>query len=251
MRILKNSIMLVAVIGYLLIPVDSSVFAEESPDLSLITVTGDAEVRVVPDEVILTLGVETWNQDLSAAKNENDQKVQKIIEFAKNQKVEEKHIQTDHISIEPRYSDQWEHRKFIGYFVRKTIAITLKDTSKFEKLLSGVLEAGANYVHGIQFQTTELRKHRDEARALAIKAAQEKAVALAKELGQKVGRLHTIQEGRVGWWSGYGSWWGARWGGAMAQNIIQNVPSSTETESSVALGQIKVNANVTVSFELE
>ena len=34
----------------------------------LITVSGNAEVRVVPDEVILTLGVETWDRDLEAAK---------------------------------------------------------------------------------------------------------------------------------------------------------------------------------------
>ena len=227
------------------------VFAENVSDKSLITVTGDAEVRVIPDEVILTLGIETWNKDLSEAKKENDKIVENLTDFAKKQKIEEKHIQTDHISIEPRYDQQWEHKRFIGYFVRKTIAITLRDTSKFEELLSGVLESGANYVHGIQFQTTELRKYRDEARSLAIKAASEKAVALAAELGQKVGRPHTIQEGYANWGSGYGSWWGGRMGGGMAQNVIQNYQPSVETEGSIALGQIKINAKVIVSFELE
>jgi len=249
MRRIRKNVVLGLIIGYLLIPLCGSAFCEGRPDLSLITVTGDAEVRVVPDEVILTLGVETQNQDLAAAKNENDQKVQKIIEFAKKQKIEEKHIKTDYLSIEPRYADQWEHKRFVGYFVRKTIAITLKDTARFEELLSGVLESGANYLHGIQFQTTELRKHRDEARALAINAAKEKAVALAKELGQTVGRPHTIQEGRVGWWSGYGSGWRGGRGGLMAQNMVQNA-SSSGAETGIALGQIKVNANVTVSFEL-
>lgn len=226
-------------------------YAENDSNLSLVTVTGDAEVKVVPDEVILTLGVETWNQDLSVAKSENDQRVQKIIEAAKKLKIEEKNIQTDHISIEPRYKDQWEHREFIGFFVRKTVAVTLKDTSKFEELLSSVLGSGANYIHGIEFRTTELRKYRDQARSMAIKAAQEKATALAKELGKTIGRPHTIQEGRVGWGSGYNSWWGSRYGGQMSQNAVQNVSSSSEGESSVALGQISVNANVTVSFELQ
>lgn len=229
----------------------SSVYAENCPDLSLVTVTGDAEVKVAPDEVVLTLGVETWNQDLTAAKSENDQRVQKIIEVAKKLKIEEKNIQTDHISIEPRYKDQWEHREFVGFFVRKTIAITLKETTKFEELLSSALGAGANYVHGIEFRTTELRKYRDQARAMAIKAAQEKATALAKELGKTIGRPHTIQEGRVGWWSGYNSWWGSRYGGQMAQNTVQNISSSSEGESSISLGQISVNANVAVSFELQ
>lgn len=226
-------------------------YAENDSNLSLVTVTGDAEVKVVPDEVILTLGVETWNQDLSIAKSENDQRVQKIIEAAKKLKIEEKNIQTDHISIEPRYEDQWDHRKFIGFFVRKTVAITLKDTSKFEELFSSMLGAGANYVHGIEFRTTELRKYRNQARVMAIKAAQEKATALAKELGKAIGRPHMIQEGGVGWWSGYNSWWGSRWGGQTAQNVVQNISSPLEGESSVALGQISVNAKVTVSFELQ
>jgi len=33
-----------------------------------VSVTGEAEVRVVPDEVILTLGVETWDKNLNLAK---------------------------------------------------------------------------------------------------------------------------------------------------------------------------------------
>ncbi|MCK4256193.1 SIMPL domain-containing protein [candidate division WOR-3 bacterium] len=226
-------------------------FAADQSEPRLIIVTGDAEVRVVPDEVILTLGVQTWNKDLSIAKTENDQRIQKIVDVGKKYKIEEKHIQTDYISIEPRYEDRWEHRKFIGYFVRKTIVFTLRDTDIFEGLLSSVLEAGANYVHGIQFRTTELRKHRDQARALAIKAAQEKANDLAKELGQKVGKPYKIQENQSGWWSWYNTRWGSGRAGGMAQNVIQNVADPSQSESSIALGQIKVNARVTVSFELE
>lgn len=227
------------------------VYAENNSDLSLITVSGSAAVRVVPDEVVLTLGVETCNQDLSVAKDENDQRVQKIIEVAKNQKVEDKNIQTDYMSIEPRYQDQWEHREFIGFFVRKTIRITLKETSKFEDLLSNVLGAGANYVHGIEFRTTELRKYRDQARSMAIKAAQEKAITLTKELGKTIGRPHTIYEGGVGGWSGYNSWWGSCWSQRQMQNTVQNIVSQPEEESNTPLGQISVTANVTVSFELQ
>lgn len=227
--------------------------AVEQPEPRLITVTGDAEVRVVPDEVILTLGVETWNNDLNVAKEENDNRIQKIFDIAKKHKIEEKHIQTDYLGIEPRYKDSYEHKKFIGYFVRKTIVITLRNISKFENVLSDVLEAGTNYVHGIKFRTTELRKYRDHARSLAIKAAKEKANDLAKELGQNVGAPYRIQENQSGWWSGYNSWWGSRWSGGLSQNVIQNVAGSgvAETSDTIALGQIKVNARVTVSFELK
>ncbi len=217
----------------------------------LITVTGEAEVNVVPDQVILTLGVETTNRQLRLAKNANDEIVKKVFAAAQGRGVAVKDIQTDYISIEPRYRDSYEQRDFIGFFVRKTVVITLRDVAQFEDLLSDVLEAGANYVQGIQFRTTELRKYRDQARSLAIQAALEKAVALAQELGQQVGQPARITEEQNNWWSGYGAWWGGSFAGAMTQNVIQNAGNApAPTEGALAPGQISVTARVTVSFEL-
>jgi len=246
---MQKSIILIAVF-LLTVAVSRSVFAQQCPEPRLVTVTGDAEVRVVPDEVILTLGVETWDKDLTAAKTENDQRVQRILQLARKFEIESKHVQTDFISIEPRYEEQWEHRNFIGYFVRKTVVITLRNISRFEDLLSAAL-ADANYVLGVEFRTTELRKHRDEARALAIKAAREKANDLAGELGQKAGQPHSIREDQTWWWSGYGSVWGSRWGGMMTQNVMQTAGGPATPETSIAPGQITVSARVTVSFELQ
>ncbi len=224
------------------------VCAEEQIAPRLITVTGDADVRVVPNEVILLLGIETSDSQLKAAKSENDQRVQKILELAKRYNIEEKYIQTDYIAIEPRY--QYEHRKFIGFFVKQSIAITIRDIAKFEDILSESLEAGVNYVHGVHFQTTEIKKFRDQARSLAIKAAQEKAQKLANELGQKIGKPYNIQENVSNWWPSYNSHWGNRSSNFMTQNVIQNVSAAEESSGNIALGQIRVNAKVIVSFEL-
>ncbi len=223
-----------------------------SQETRRVTVTGEAQVRVVPDEVILSLGVETWDKNLNVAKSRNDEIVKRVLALAGRYGIEPEHVQTDYLGVEPRYRDgYYEDRDFVGYFVHKTIVITLRDLSRFEEVLSASLEAGVNYVHGIEFRTTELRQHRDQARALAIKAAKEKAVALAGELGQQVGDPLTIQEEQGGWWSSYGAWWGSRWGGAMTQNVIQEVGgASALADSSVAPGQIEVTARVTVSFEL-
>ena len=223
-----------------------------SQETRRVTVTGEAQVRVVPDEVILSLGVETWDKNLNVAKSRNDEIVKRVLALAGRYGIEPEHVQTDYLGVEPRYRDgYYEERDFVGYFVHKTIVITLRDLSRFEEVLSASLEAGVNYVHGIEFRTTELRQHRDQARALAIKAAKEKATALAGELGQQVGDPLTIQEEQGGWWSSYGAWWGSRWGGAMTQNVIQEVGgASALADSSVAPGQIEVTARVAVTFEL-
>ena len=200
----------------------------------LITVTGEAEVQVAPNQAILTLGVETGDKDLGIAKRENDERIKRVLALAKKYGVAPGHIRVDHIGIEPRYSDGED---IIGYRVHKTIVLTVQNLSKFDDLLNGLLDAGANYVDGVQFRTTKLREYRDQARALALKAAKEKAKNMAKVLGQKVGKPYTIVE--------------EQYEKGMAPNVIQGAgDSSGGAEKSIALGQISVNARVRVGFEL-
>ena len=225
---------------------------EEDQEVGSISVTGDAEIRVVPDEVILTLGIQTWDKDMAKAKRQNDEIVARVLALTNDYGIEPQHVQTDYVSIDPRYRNgYYEESDFIGYFVRKTIVITLRDLTQFEDLLTDSLDAGVNFVHGIEFRTTELRKHRDEARSLAIQAAREKAGDMAADLGYTVGDPQSVAEVYSNWWSGYNSWWGSGMSGAMAQNVIQEVAGAIHTgDGNVAPGLISVNARVDVSFDL-
>jgi uncharacterized protein YggE len=223
--------------------------AETNP--GVITVSGEAVVKVVPDEVLITLGVETFHRELSVAKRRNESDMQDIIEIARRYGVAAKDIQTDYISIDPSYEDSYPYTTRAGYFVRRTIVVTLRSIDVFEDLLTAVTSAGATNVHGIDFRTSELRKYRDQARALAVQAASEKAEAMAGELSISVGKPRSISEDHVGWWSWYGyGWWGARYTG-MSQNVVQNAPApSPEFDGAFAPGQISINARVSVTFEL-
>jgi uncharacterized protein YggE len=219
-----------------------------------ISVTGNAEVLVVPDEVDLTLGVESSDMRLLTAKSKNDEVVTQVLTITQDLGIDAKYVKTDYISIEPRYDNSYKQPTFLGFWVRKNIVITLKDITKYEDLLGRCLEAGVNYVQGIEFRTSELRKYRDQARALAVKAAQEKAAAMAKELGQTIGQPLSIHEDYNRWYSPWNSWWGGGYSSGMAQNTIQNAPSATapqESDSQLAPGQIAVDASVTVDFELK
>lgn len=215
-----------------------------------ITVTGDADVKVVPDEASMILGVETMERDLNTAKNQNDERIKKILAATRDLGIDPKYVQTDQMSIEPRYSDSYTKRDFVGFFIRKSIVITLKDVTKFEAATTAVLNAGVTNVYNVQYRTTELRKYRDQARNLALVAAKEKATAMAGALGQKVGKPRSIREEYSNVWSWYSWRWG---GGSMAQNVVQNAGGSAPApdDGSVALGQITINARVSVVFDLE
>ncbi len=217
-----------------------------------ISVSGSAQVMVAPDEVVLVLGVETHDFDLAAAKQQNDEIVKKVLDLTTQYAIDPKYVQTDFVNIEPRYDSVYQEKvNFVGYFVRKTIEVRLQDVTKFESFYADMLGAGVTHVQGIEFRTTELRKYRDQARELALKAAREKAEAMAGVYGQSVGQVKSITENNTGWWGSYNSWWGS-YGGAMSQNVVQNAgPSSSFTEDeTLAPGQIAVSANVSVEFEL-
>jgi uncharacterized protein YggE len=245
---------LLLIVGIVLLT--TSVFAqqaEQSEKPRMITVSGEAVVKVVPDKIIITFGIETWAQDILEAKQENNKVVRNAMEVMKRHGVLEENMQTDYLAIEPRYDNSYRKEKFLGYFVRNTLAVTLTETGKFEQVLTDVLQAGVNYIHGVDFQTTELRKYRDQARELALKAAQEKAELMAATLGQKIGQPLQINEVTIGapWWYS-SSWWGYGRQAGMTQNVMQNAGGNQgETSDTLALGKISIRANVTVTFALQ
>ena len=234
---MQETVRKVAVVFFLLVVFFCSACAGNKPEPRLITVTGEAEVRVAPDEAILTLGVETWDKELGIAKRHNDERIKGIVALAKKNNIAPGNVRIENISIEPRYKGGDVQEELIGYCVRKTIVLVVRDVSKFDELLTGVLEAGANYVYGVQFRTTKLRQYRDQVRALTLKAAKEKAKMMAKGLRQKVGRPYAVVE--------------EQYERGMAPNVIQGTGGGPgEADTSIAIGQISVSARVRVSFEL-
>jgi len=233
-----------------------AVWAQSPTPARTISVSGSAEVRVTPSLVNLVVGVETRNRSLSAAKTENDRRVQAIVRSMQALGVAPKDIQTDFVQVSPDYTTRDDTVIVLRYYmVRKTIAITLNDVTKFERALSETLQSGASHVLNVQFLTADLRKHRDDARARAIAAARDKAEALAREMNARIGKVISISEG--GWggpWHSYGmSWDGMRYGGPGANQVsVQAGSGSGELlGEAIALGQIGVTASVSVSFELE
>ena len=222
----------------------------QAPPPPQISVTGSAEVKVAPDEIHLSVGVETRDEAMGEAKRQNDERVAKVLAFIKRSGVADKDVQTDFLSIDPNYDHDVSRTKSTFYIVSKSIEIRFTETKGFEEFLSGLLTSGVTTVHGIDFRTTQIRKHRDTARAMAIRAAREKADAMAAELGVKRGKVYSITANDGGgWWGASGNFRGR---GAF-QNSVQNAggPSEMTDSTTLSVGQISVSASVNVSFLIE
>lgn len=247
-----------------LLVLSSAAFAQTPLALAAgrsISVFGEAEVRVVPDQVLISMTAESRGPDLLATQKENDQAIKNLVEYAtKTAGLESKYVQTDFTSIEPvyrrcDYDDELAGRcnplEIVYYRVRKGVQIRLDDLDRYEDLITRSLQLGITSIDNIQFITTELRKHRDKARELAAQAAREKAQAIAETLGVKVVKPININVENYSsfYWHGYSR----RGQGAMMQNVIQQAPSqpSGAGDGALALGQINISAIVRVTYKIE
>lgn len=224
-------------------------------DRAKITVNGEAVVNVKPDKILLTFGIETRDANSVVAKQKNNDILKKALAAIMALGVSKKDIQTDHLSILPKYKNDYRKEEFIGYFAQNTFVATLTETEKVERLVTKVLESGVNYIHGIDFRTTEFKKYQEKARELALKAAKEKAEKMAAVLGQSIGSPMQINENfNRAPLQYYSSW--SRWGHGrsqgMSQNVVQNASgASGEMTDAIDLGKISIRANVTATFEMK
>lgn len=240
---------LVLAIGLLVLPL-----MQARSQNSQISVSGSAEVKVTPDEIYLSVGVETRDSNLPDAKRQNDEQIAKALGFLKRAGLPDKDVKTDYINVEPSYDHNISRLTPLYYQVQKSIEVKLTKIETFEGLLTGLLTNGVTHVHGVEFRTSQLRKHRDAARAAAIRAAKEKAEALAAELSVKIGKVSNINANDYwgGGWSGSSGYWGGRSGGGGSQNSSQNQGGAVEkTDGTLSIGQVSISASVNVTFAIE
>ncbi len=230
-------------------------YYQPTPAIPSISVSGSAEVKVAPDEVYLSVGVETRDPKLAVTVKQNNDQVASALAFLRETGVPDKDIQTDFINIAPEYRKDTD-TTVATYIARKSIQIRLTKLDTLETVLTGLLANGINHVHGIDFRTTELRKYRDQARLMATKAAKEKATAIVTELDASLGRVSSVNildyggsYGLMNYWDPYGRGYNRS---QMSQNSVQNISGPTGNESdTVSIGQISVSATVNLSFEVK
>ena len=153
-------------------------------------------------------------------------------------------IATSQLNISPEFDRERSGARTVTYTFRQELTVRLQDIAKADPLLTALLKSGVNIVDGVSYETSELRKHRDTARQMAIKAAREKADALTGELGAKRGKVFSIRE------VGYGD----RSNRSMNAQQVARIPgldALDTTGGTLAAGLISISASIEVAFIIE
>lgn len=210
----------------------------------LVSVSGIGEVKVEPNEVMLNVGIDVRNKSLEAARQDSDNKVKELLNYLKKAGIEAKDIQVTNLSVYPQYVGEYGQTNPEFYMTQRSVSVLIRKVNRFDEILTGIYNTGANRVEGIEYRTSDLQKYREQARKLAIQSAKEKATAMTKELGAKPGRVYNITESSS-------EYTPRPYYRAQMANKMMESADAAASGPTLAVGQILVRAAVEVSFIIE
>jgi uncharacterized protein len=157
-----------------------------------VSVFGSATLRVAPDVAVIHFSVsqlKSHPKEAFAAVREEAKRVQTFLAGSQI-----KDAGSSQISLNEQFEYDGRAQKFAGYRTRIDFRVILPDLNRVEEILSGIVDAGANNIQSVSFQTTRLKQFRADARRQAIAAARDKAELYCQAAGVELGEIIHIED---------------------------------------------------------
>ncbi|NUY79852.1 SIMPL domain-containing protein [Flavobacterium sp. MAH-1] len=203
-----------------------------------INVSGEGKVKVTPDQAHISIGIENKGANATEIKKQNDLTTEKVIQFLKKFNLPKGDVQTQKVSLTPQYD--YDKKKY-SYIANQTIVIFLRNLDKYDELMSGLVDTGINRVNYINFESSKEEQFKSDARKLAMQDAKRKADDYVSVLTQKVGKALMVNDNTQIIYPRAEKFMAMANADAMAGGAPETL----------AIGEIEVTANVSVSFLLD
>jgi len=163
-----------------------------------ISVTGQAELDVAPDEAYVIVVVETEGGSAKETQDANAQISDQVIKAIVGKGVKKDQIDTIGYFLYQRegYDPKTGKPFSLGYQQTHTMKITVKDVEKAGDVIDAATDAGATRIQDIRFGLSREKQKTSNGEALELAAenAREKATMLASALNVGLGEAITISE---------------------------------------------------------
>jgi len=160
-----------------------------------ISVSGVGKSYQAPDVASVSAGVVTQAATAQDAMKANARKMNAVIESLKSAGIQNRHIQTSQLSLNPQYDySNRQKPRITGYQARNTVSARSENLDQVGPMLDALIEAGANNINGIQFSIKDAEAAKSEARREAVKNARRKAEEMATAAGVRLGRILLMTE---------------------------------------------------------
>jgi uncharacterized protein YggE len=153
-----------------------------------LAVSGSSTSQVIPDKVILTLGVQTLGKSAKAAALSNSATMSKIVDALLAAGLRKNETSTSSFSISPDYNYSKGANNITGFTVANSILIQSTNTSNVAKWIDTSVANGANSVDSVYFTVSDKRLSNVKNSLIpkAIDDAKNKANIAAAAMGLKV-----------------------------------------------------------------
>lgn len=213
-------------------------YSQEIKLIPQVNVSGEGKIKVVPDQVTVLATVETKGTNAKEVKKQNDQQMEAVLKLIKSMNLASADYKTKRVSLNPQYD--YEKKKH-SYNATQTVEILLRDLSKYDELMEGLVDQGINRIDNVTFQSSKLAQYQSDARKQAMKDAKMKAEEYVSVLGQKVGVAITITDNSQTYYPQP----------VYAMKSMAMEADGAAPRQTMAAGEIEIVANVSVSFKLE
>ena len=168
--------------------------AATAPAGARITVTGTGNVSGVPNQLSLSMGVQTTAGSVATALRQANQAVRAVTSALGRTGVSASDIQTSGLSIYPNYSGSSGVPS--GDQVSEQLTVTLRRLSTAGSQISAAARAGGNatVIDGVSLNLSDTGTLLATARARAVADAKAKAAAYARALGRPLGAVVSMSE---------------------------------------------------------
>jgi uncharacterized protein len=213
-----------------------------------ITVSGTGSVYSQPELAMVNLSVISEAGTVEEAMNDNSEKMNAVISCMKEHGIEDKDLKTTSFNVYPRY--EWQEstilrqgdsqRVLVGYEVRQSLEVKIRDMDKIGEIIEGGTDAGANQASDLYFTIDEETQKRleEEAREEAIKQAKSKAKELAEQLEIKLIRISKFNENS----SAYSPY--------LLRDSVAGMGEKESLAPQVQTGENKTEISVSLTYEI-
>ncbi|MGJ1416911.1 SIMPL domain-containing protein [Sphingobacterium multivorum] len=154
-----------------------------------IRVSGEGKIRIMPDQVTLTINTAFTKPRMVDAVRETQATVDTVIALLQKYGNKKEDIKTSSVSANKDYQYIGNTNKFIGYQAQQTIDFVLHDLSKFTELTGKLLETKISGIGSISFDHSKADSILREADLIAYDDALKSAKKLASRADVEIGKL--------------------------------------------------------------
>ncbi len=168
--------------------------------------SGHGEVNATPDIATVSFSITKEGKTVKEAQDEVAKTEASVLESLKKDGVEKKDIKTLNVSFNPKYEYKYKNMVcaypgcptnpiIIGYQAFENLEVKIRKIDDAGKVIQNIGSLGVSDLNGPNFTVDKEDVLKAEARKKAIEDAESKAKILAKDLGVKLGKIISFNEG--------------------------------------------------------